>query len=489
MIEFMNKNSILDRFIVFEQNHKLFNRFYHDFNYWCYIRFEIYNEIYRNINKTSPISLNIKKKTILKVIEKLNKIRDISESFIKYPRKKKDIIIMQHPRKLLIDDYYQDIYTNYLAEKYCDNSIIIDCRLTSSYYHKQKYKYYKDDITTIWRYYYKIITPNDKKEDLFLKSLQINIEKEFKINLPQNYLSQLIYERFLIYKSYHKYYTQLLKRTSPKCIIEVVYYGANNMVLNEIAKEMHIPTIELQHGTMGYNHIAYNLPSQIYLKQLPSHMFLFSDYWQKTSRIPQQTHIKITGYPYFEEQYNKTFNTYQKANISNRKKNILFISQTTIGLDLSKFASQLVELIDLNQYNIQYKFHPAEYDQWKERMPWLYEKRHLIEIIENKNKTLYQLFASSDIQIGVYSTGIYEGLGFNLRTYIVALPGWEGMAPLIENNYAQLIQKPEELIEAIESMNISQNKSSNPTFWKMNSKNNIFSEIETILNSYPPKDQ
>lgn len=483
----MKESSIIDRFIAFEQTYKLFNRQYYDFNYWCYVRFEIYNEIYRHINKTSPISLNIEKKSIVKIKEKLNKTLDISESFIKRPRKKKDIIIMQHPRKLLIDGYYQDIYTNYLAEKYCDNSIVFDCRPSSSYYPKQKYKYYKDDITTLWRYYYKIMTPFNDNETLFLNSLQADIEKEFKIKLPSNYLSILIYDRFLIYKAYHKYYTNLLKRVSPKCVIEVVYYGANNMVLNEVAHKMHIATIELQHGTMGRNHLAYNLP-QTDLKQLPSYMFLFSEYWQKVSKIPQQINIKITGYPYFEEQYNKTFKTNLKSNILKDKKNILFISQTTIGLELSRFASQLAEQIDLNKYNIQYKFHPAEYEQWKVRMPWLYEKKHLIEIIEDKNRTLYQLFASSDIQIGVYSTGIYEGLGFNLKTYIIALPGWEGMAPLIENHYAQLIHTPEELIESIQCMDTSKVESSNQTFWKMDSKNNIFSEITKILNS-TQKDQ
>ena len=484
----MIRNSILDRFIAFEQNYNLFNRLYHDFNYWCYIRFEIYNEIYRHINRTSPISLKIEKEPIVRIIEKFNKAIDIFESLIKRPLKKKDIIIMQHPRKLLIDGYYQDIYTNYLAEKYCDNSIIFDCRSTSSYFPKQKYKYYKDDITTLWRYYYKIMTPFNDKETLFLNSLQVDIEKEFKIKLPNNYLSKLIYDRFLIYKAYHKYYTNLLKRISPKCVIEVVYYGANNMVLNEVAHKMHIATIELQHGTMGHNHLAYNLPLQTNLKQLPSYMFLFSEYWQKVSKIPQQINIKITGYPYFEEQYNKTFRTNLNSNTSNGKKNILFISQTTIGLELSKFASQLAERLNLNKYNIQYKFHPAEYEQWKIRMPWLYEKRHLIEIIEDKNRTLYQLFASSDIQIGVYSTGIYEGLGFNLKTYIIALPGWEGMAPLIDNHYAQLIQTPEELIKSLQCMDINKVKSSNQTFWRMASKDNIFSEITKILSS-TQKDQ
>lgn len=484
----MKDNSFLDRFIIFEQTHDLFNKLYYDFNYWCYIRFDIYNEIYRNINKTSPISLNKKKGISEKILAKINKIYYVTESIFRQPHKRKDIIIIQHPRKLLVDGYYQDIYTNYLSEKYCKNCIIFDRLSAPSYYNRQKFPFYKDDITTIWRYYYKITTPINKDEALFLNSLQVSLEKEFKVTLPQNYLSQLVHQCYLFYKSYHRYYSNLLKRISPKCIIEVVYYNQNNMILNEIAQNMHITTIELQHGIMGHNHIAYNLPPQTNPRQFPSYMFLFSEYWQKSSRLPSHTQIKVTGYPYFEEQYNKILKTCQSSNTSRSKKNILFISQTTIGLELSKFASRLAELIDSNKYTIQYKFHPAEYDQWQERMPWLHEKKHLIDIIENKNKTLYQLFASSDIQIGVYSTGIYEGLGFNLKSYIVALPGWENMSSLIENHYAQLVYTPEELIQSLQIMNTNQKEeSTKQTFWEIDSKNKIFSEIENILKASPSK--
>lgn len=476
----MNNNNLIDKFIKFEQINNLYSRYYFDFNYWCHIRFDIYNEIYRIINKTSPISLKGKKEKKTKIKEKLIKFKDISESIIKQPRGKKDIIIMQHPRKLFINGYYQDIYTNYLAENYYSHSIIIDCQSTS-YYPKQKYNYIKDDISLIWKYFYKITLKKDNNENMFLINLQNQLEQYFNIELPNNFLSQLIHRRFILYKSYYKYYSSLLKKVSPKCIIEVVYYSITNMVLNEVAQKMNIPTIELQHGTMGYNHIAYNLQSEINLKQLPSYMFLFSEYWKKNSNLPLQTHIKITGYPYFEEQYNKYIDIHKRKNNLKGKKNILFISQTTIGIELSKFASQLADLIDHNKYTIQYKFHPAEYDQWPQRMPWLYQKKEYINIIDDKNQTLYELFAASDIQIGVYSTGIYEGLAFNLKTYIINLPGWEGMNSLIQEHYAQLISSPEELISILkEQESIKENKTK-ITFWKENSKENIIKEINKII--------
>lgn len=51
---------------------------------------------------------------------------------------------------------------------------------------------------------------------------------------------------------------RIIKSISPKVIVEVVGYETNKMIINEIAHEMGISTIELQHGVIGRGHIAYN---------------------------------------------------------------------------------------------------------------------------------------------------------------------------------------------------------------------------------------
>jgi hypothetical protein len=64
--------------------------------------------------------------------------------------------------------------------------------------------------------------------------------------------------------------------------------------------------------------------------------------------------------------------------------------------------------------------------------------------------SLYERFASARAQVGVYSTALYEGIGFGLPTYLLDTSGVEYMEELIGANYATLIRGAEELVEALD---------------------------------------
>jgi hypothetical protein len=57
---------------------------------------------------------------------------------------------------------------------------------------------------------------------------------------------------------------------------------------------------------------------------------------------------------------------------------------------------------------------------------------------------LYKLFAESETQVGVYSTAVYEGLAFDLDTYILDAPGSSRMEHLIEQGAASQVSSVEE---------------------------------------------
>jgi hypothetical protein len=60
------------------------------------------------------------------------------------------------------------------------------------------------------------------------------------------------------------------------------------------------------------------------------------------------------------------------------------------------------------------------------------------------------LFATAQAQIGVYSTALFEGLAFGLRTFIADLPGASDMAPLVEAGLAELVSNAQQLCSALE---------------------------------------
>ena len=58
---------------------------------------------------------------------------------------------------------------------------------------------------------------------------------------------------------------------------------------------------------------------------------------------------------------------------------------------------------------------------------------------------LYAELAKSTMQVGVFSTAIFEGLAFGLPTYLVDLPGLENMQTLLDRGLAHKVRDPGEI--------------------------------------------
>ena len=179
------------------------------------------------------------------------------------------------------------------------------------------------------------------------------------------------------------------------------------------------------------------------------------------------------GFPYFENRVNK-----YKQNLNlkekNDKKKILFISQASIGDKLVKLACELNNIIDNEKYEIIYKLHPGEFSIWKEKYKEL--RNYSIKTIANEID-LYELFSKSSIQVGAYSTAIYEGLGFGLDTYIYQIYGTNIFEDLCKEGFITYINSANELKIYLERK--STNKKINEEYlWKKDSLNNIIKEIE-----------
>ena len=135
--------------------------------------------------------------------------------------------------------------------------------------------------------------------------------------------------------------------------------------------------------------------------------------------------------------------------------------------------------IDNLDYKIIYKLHPSECEDWQKNFPWLEESD--IEVVEFSGKEIYQLFAESEIQIGVYSTAIFEGLSFDLKTFLYDAPGIEYMQPLVEGGYATKIGNTEEFLEKMKTKEMR--KFNTELLFKSNSLENIRNKIDEIIKS------
>ncbi len=297
-----------------------------------------------------------------------------------------------------------------------------------------------------------------EEERTFLNTVEDEIDSRFDVTAP---LQSMVTEDLSKRRVRLPLYRKLIRRIEPKSVFIVnSYYGRETFV--EACQLEGIPVIELQHGAIGKYHMGYSFP--YHNKHIfPDNFFSFGNFWSNFVDLPlPDARIYSVGYPYLEQKV-REYDDIKPA------KQTIFISQKTIGEELSRFA---VKVDRLEKYNndIIYKLHPSEYDVWKQRYPWLANTN--IQVVDSSNPPLYRLFAESKAQVGVSSTAVYEGLNFNLKTYIFDnISGNYMLEPLNERGYANFVNKPEDLVNKNNINNCSD--FDKEPFFKSNPINNI----------------
>ncbi|PID52668.1 MAG: hypothetical protein CR972_00790 [Candidatus Moraniibacteriota bacterium] len=476
----------IDKFLKFENKQHLFEKKIQGVYFWQYVRFTIYFDVLKQKEDISDVyaSADIKKGLLKKIFLLLKYAFLIFKKNTFLNVKQSDILVLNHARRIKNGKFYDCMYTDDLLR----NIDLSYCVIENSYngVHliptRTKNLYYTDALFVLrvlrrglFSFFniYKI----DEDEAKYITYLVKEINKIFDVNISEKYILNKIQYAILNYKATYKYYEKIINIVNPKVILELVSYDMENMIFNEIAKKRNIPIIELQHGTMGKYHVAYNFYKKVDLLAFPDYLFVFGNFWKKTTRLPiKEDDIKVVGFPYFEKRINDTY----KSSHIDEKKNIVFISQLVIGSSLSKFARDVSEKIDCNKYRIIYKLHPSEYENWREMYPWL--NTDTIKVIDNNEKDIYFFLKNAEYQIGCFSTAIFEGFGFYLKTFIYKTYGSEYMEDLCKNGYAKIVSNSDELIKLLDDKN--NDHYFKGEIWQFGALLNMRNELKKIINNH-----
>ncbi|ONI42798.1 hypothetical protein AN639_02250 [Candidatus Epulonipiscium fishelsonii] len=461
----------IENFLNLEAKYDLLNIEYKGFKYWQYIRFTLYSHLKimeNQLEKNEVVEYSkynpLRYKSLIKNIKKIPWLNEINNDILFIP----SIPANSKNRESFITPLYKEIQKSHIV---LEQNPLLFINL------------FENTITGV-----DLWIVNKSLQLLLLTKIKNEfkkityriaklIRKELDIKIDINYLSELISRSYLIWKIGSKYYKYLLKRINPKVIIEVCYYSYTNMIINEVSKELNIPTIELQHGVMGPDHISYNFKIKSRYGTFPDNIFTFSKYWNDTTRFPIEN-VKEIGFPFLENQVNY----YTKNNNSKRnKKVILFISQWAYSNQLSNLAIDLYEYlkkINNTNYRIIYRLHPGD-DLHSSKLKKLLSYKSKIEI-SKPTKPIYEDLNKSSVQISVNSTAVYEGFAFELITLIYNISDSKNMQDLIDLGYATYINSSEQIIENI-SKNNDRKKIKTENFWKKNALNNMIKEIDAII--------
>lgn len=285
-----------------------------------------------------------------------------------------------------------------------------------------------------------------KQDRATLDAWVSDLERAFGVSLDHDkvfgFLRKSVRNDLTLEKVYHR----LFDKTRPRAVVAAVHYTHRNLAMTRVAKARGIPVVEVQHGFFGASHLAYNTAPGRLPESFPDYLATFGDFWRETTPGlplgPERT--PSIGFAWLErEQARATPDAPDPS-----RKTVLFVSQGTVAEALAEAAVELSRRLDPARWRIRFKHHPSDLSGWRTRYPAL--AASAVEVIE-RPLGIYDAFAAADAQVGVYSTAVYEGLAFGLRTCVLTAPGHEGMLPLVDAGVVAKCDDAADIAAALES--------------------------------------
>ena len=223
-------------------------------------------------------------------------------------------------------------------------------------------------------------------------------------------------------------------------MILVCSYGRESLI--KACRDMNIATYEVQHGAITKNHLGYHYPFSLKKQLVPEFFLIYGEYWKTSVEYSRAIkNFKVIGNNYLYEQV--------KNRKMKKEKIILVLSQRTISNKIKMFVHDMSKYLP-DDIKIAIKPHPGEIDTYE------YEyKDENIYVIKSRYVNIYDLMAKSEWVCGVYSTAIFESIAFSCKVIILKINGWEDLYALVEKGDAVLLDRPEEIVSAINRSRIA----------------------------------
>lgn len=405
----MNDYNFTQKFNSFEEIYHLNKCVLGEVPVWEIIRRDIFLELQRCILNVNFSKEKHGKVSLLRFINSF-----IKSCVLKNPlfiKKNIDIIFFSSSRKKKINGEYVDIYIDELCQNIKSRYAILERDFKYSHHTGKLFEqtYYYDLISFPSLLYSKIGSRNVDL-DSFVVNLNNMIESEYGVTIKA--LTKIVRSRFYLFKVSKKLNEVLLNRINPKKIILYNSYNVFSQSLISAAKKRKIPTYELQHGTIGKSHSAYNYPPNTLLDTFPDYLLTWGEYHTKGASIPlAKQNIIVVGFPYLESQILNNKHTINE-------KCIIIISQRRV--DIATYALEIA--MKLKDYRIIFKAHPTEYHCAKDTYTDLAMLSN-VQLLVDDSPNLYNLFSKSKYVLGVNSTALIEAKSFNCNVIIMDLPG------------------------------------------------------------------
>lgn len=474
-------DELCKRFCELESRYQLFELDCNGITYWKYARYYLYRVL---LNKLYGIQ------TPWLYHENMYKIPKYSYPFQRFTDWifhnvnigcKKDILLFTFNRRVKKGRKYISPVTDEITLHMEQSCCVVESPIHGGYYRPTpipRIKYFDvwNDVGKAEEY--KPISRGELRRQLltvFEKEFDIVFTNEEKKILLKNVNYFIMYRRELMAN-----YKKLIKKICPKLVFLTQSYIGEWVVLTETLQEMGIPSVEILHGYVDDNYVPYNYAIPGLHNALPDYILAYSQIQKDTVNwgIPKEN-ILVVGYPEGEKRARELIPTRKKKGA---KKRITFIS--SMMNIMGEYVKEIAANVDLEEYEILFKLHPNEYQNWEENYPKIPES---VKIIDNNDKDIHYFIAISDAVIGINSTALFEAAFYPTEIFILEEDSYENMGILLNSGKAKLIHGMKELIDRITRLEDKTvcDFDYNAVYSK-NSIQNIQKEVQRILNEMKP---
>jgi hypothetical protein len=238
--------------------------------------------------------------------------------------------------------------------------------------------------------------------------------------------------RVALFHEYRAVSRRMLRATRAKRFIA----AWNDQVMFAAAKDLGLQTVELQHAAFSRYNLHYHFPNRGPVPYFADHFLTFGQHWIDTVDLPVNTRAAVVG-------SGNIARLRAEPSIRQRRR-VVAASQGPTYWPL--FQSVLEAAALAPDWEFIFRPHPREdLADYRAQMARRQGKPGNLRLSE-PGEDVYTLIRTAEVQIGVASTTLAEGLALGCRTIVFQAPGSEAMEAMVRANDAASASTPEEIV-------------------------------------------
>lgn len=258
---------------------------------------------------------------------------------------------------------------------------------------------------------------------------------EFGVGFPISLQSLAL--RVALFREYRAVSRRMLRATGARRLIAAWH----DQVMFAAAADLGLETVEIQHAAFSKYNLHYHFPFRGPVPYFAEYFLTFGQYWIDSVDLPANTRCAIKGSGNMEAlAAEPTRRRPRRAVVSSQGPTYWPLLDCI--LDAAALAGDWEFIVRPHpRENLsRYKAHIAARGGSSPNLR-----------LSDPAEDFYSLIKSADLQIGVASTALFEGMKLGCRTVVFEAPGSEAMDDVVEASDASLASTPQDILACLAS--------------------------------------